>query len=663
MGASELRAQWTPPTAEELSMTSQEGAKGAPAVFLYKEQITDDGLRMHSYYVRLKVLTEGGKEYANVELPYVSGSAHLQVDSISGRTIHPDGTIIPFTGKPYDKLVAKGHDYKEMAKVFTMPSVEVGSILEYRYKLHYDDAYFESPDWYVQSDLYMRKAHYMWRPTTQLMQGEHGQTMGRIAWTPILPEGATVKQTDAKGGMRGNGEHEGGIQLDLDVHDIAPLPIESFMAPAASLSYRVMFFYSGYRTMDEFWKSEGKIWSKGQDKFVGPGNGVKAFVQQTVAAGDTPDQKLKKLYEAVMTLENTDFSRERSSQEEKANGFKQLNTTDDVLARKRGNGDQLSDLFVAMARATGFKAYVMGVANRDRRLFIPQYLNIRQLDDDIAIVNVNGKDEFFDPGQRYCEYRHLAWVHGGSGGVRQIDGGGTDMIETPLDNYKEESVKRVADLTLDEQGEATGTVKLTYLGDPALHWRQEALKGDDTSLNLDLRSNLERMLPGGMEVRVTNVTGLSKPDQPLVVDYSVKGAVGTPTGKRLLITGNLFEVNAKPVFPDSKREQAVYMHHPSFVQDAVRFKLPATMTVESAPKEDAAIVPGSIGFTASSKQSGSSITMFRNVTIAKHIFLTKEYPDLRGFYGKLETRDQEPLVLIHPAPGSASAATAAGPGN
>lgn len=237
------------------------------------------------------------------------------------------------------------------------------------------------------------------------------------------------------------------------------------------------------------------------------------------------------------------------------------------------------------------------------------------------------------------------------------------MIETPLDNYKEESVKRVADLTLDEQGEATGTVKLTYLGDPALHWRQEALKGDDTSLNLDLRSNLERMLPGGMEVRVTNVTGLSKPDQPLVVDYSVKGAVGTPTGKRLLITGNLFEVNAKPVFPDSKREQAVYMHHPSFVQDAVRFKLPATMTVESAPKEDAAIVPGSIGFTASSKQSGSSITMFRNVTIAKHIFLTKEYPDLRGFYGKLETRDQEPLVLIHPAPGSASAATAAGPGN
>ena len=28
--------------------------------------------------------------------------------SITGRTIHPDGTIIPFTGKPYLKVLEKG---------------------------------------------------------------------------------------------------------------------------------------------------------------------------------------------------------------------------------------------------------------------------------------------------------------------------------------------------------------------------------------------------------------------------------------------------------------------------------------------------------------------------------------------------------------------------
>jgi hypothetical protein len=655
-----LHAQFTPPTPEELSMTSQAGAEGAPAVYLYKEETSEDGLHMFSRYVRLKVLTEGGKDYANVELPYVSGNAHLGVDSISGRTIHPDGTVIPFTGKPYDKLVVKGQGYKEMAKVFTLPSVEVGSILEYRYKLHYDDDYVQSPDWYIQSDIYLRKGHYMWRPTTRDVQSSHGDTIGRVAWTPILPEGMVVKQTEVRGGFHGNGESGGGIQLDLDVHDIKPLPREQFMPPADSLSYRVMFHYASYKTADEYWKGEGKFWSKEHDKFIGPGNGVKSFVQQTVAATDTPEQKLKKLYDAVMTFENTDFSRERTTREEKANGFKQVNTTDDILARKRGSGDQLSDLFVAMARAAGFKAYVMGVADRGKRLFIPQYLSMNQLDDDVAIVNVDGKELLFDPGQRYCEFKHLAWMHAGSAGLRQTDTG-TAMVETNPLPYKDENIKRVADLQLDEHGEATGTVKMTYTGDAAMHWRQNALRGDDTSLNLELRTNLENLLPGGMEVRVTNVENLSNSDRPLVVDYTVKGAVGTPTGKRLLITANLFQVNAKPAFPESKREQAVYMHYNTYTQDAVRFKLPPTMVIESAPKDDQATMPNAAGFTSHSIQTPTSITTFRNVTIAKNIFYITDYPELRTFYGKMETRDQEPLVLVRAPATTALVVNPAGP--
>src|SRR5271157_4943760 len=68
--------QWTAPTAEELKMTSQPEVPGAAAVYLFKEEITDDKLHMWSKYVRLKVLTEAGKEYANVELKQYSSSEH-----------------------------------------------------------------------------------------------------------------------------------------------------------------------------------------------------------------------------------------------------------------------------------------------------------------------------------------------------------------------------------------------------------------------------------------------------------------------------------------------------------------------------------------------------------------------------------------------------------
>jgi len=154
--------QWTVPTAEELKMTSQPEVPGAAAVYLFREEITDDHLHIWSTYARIKVLTEAGKEFANVELKSYDTRDYggYTVNAIAGRTIHPDGTIVPFTGKPFDKLIEKGQDFKEMAKVFTMPDVEVGSIIEYRYELRYDDNLIFSPSWFVQSDLFTRKAHY-----------------------------------------------------------------------------------------------------------------------------------------------------------------------------------------------------------------------------------------------------------------------------------------------------------------------------------------------------------------------------------------------------------------------------------------------------------------------------------------------------------------------
>ena len=74
-------AQWTPPTDEELKMTSQPEVPGAAAVYLFKEEITDDKLHMWSKYVRLKVLTERGivatRKNSTIVLKDAAGLAKL----------------------------------------------------------------------------------------------------------------------------------------------------------------------------------------------------------------------------------------------------------------------------------------------------------------------------------------------------------------------------------------------------------------------------------------------------------------------------------------------------------------------------------------------------------------------------------------------------------
>ena len=650
-----LHAQtFLPPTPEELSLTAVPEAPGATAIILYKEEITDDALRSNTFYTRIKILTEGGKDMATVEMP-TGGKIGVTLDTLNARTIHADGTIIPLTTKPYDKLIEKVEGYKYKARVFTMPSVEVGSIIEYRYTLHYDDAYYSSPDWFIQSDYFTRKAHYQWTPkhnTSSYIVDSRGNVLDHVRWAPILPQGAAVVQKIMPAA--------GNTVISLDVANIKPIPHEEFMPPLASFSYRVLFYYTGYKSVEEFWEKEGKNWSQDREKFIGPKNGVKQAVAQLVAPSDSPDVKLHKIYAAVQAMDNTDFSREHSAQEDQASGLKLAQSTDDILARKRGSGDQLTDLFVAMARAAGLKAYLADVTDRSESIFFPSYLTMSQLNDYIAIVNVDGKDQYFDPGQRYCAFGHLSWKHVLAGGVRQLEKGGTGTFSTPaLSSYKESATSRIADLDLDEHGIATGKVTVTFNGNPALQWRQTALRGDETELKNQLRRNLERELPGGMDVKVTSVENITDAELPLKVAYEIKGPVGSSTGKRLLLPADIFETNTKPRFPHPIRELAIDMHYPSLSQDAVRFKLPAGVVIESAPAADTGKLgietnePGKVAtvgtYEVNSAKSPSAITLYRNVIIGNTLFYSKEYSNLRTFYSKLEAKDQESVVLTRPA--------------
>jgi hypothetical protein len=158
-----LRAQFQEPTKEELQMTSDPKAPGADAVYLYREEKTDDNLHYHSYYVRIKVLTEKGKELATVRTPYER--RNFKVSDIQGRTIHADGTVIRLTAKPSDLTDVKTKDFQVNTMVFTLPSVEVGSILEYRLQIRYDDNMVSSPTWEVQQPYFVHKAHYQFIPS------------------------------------------------------------------------------------------------------------------------------------------------------------------------------------------------------------------------------------------------------------------------------------------------------------------------------------------------------------------------------------------------------------------------------------------------------------------------------------------------------------------
>lgn len=510
-------------------------------------------------------------------------------------------------------------------------------MIEYRYKILLLTYTFSSPDWIVQGDTYLRKAHFLWRTTEKPLttSDERGQVVSSVAWLPILPPGVHLNQSVAGG--------DGSSLFELDVQDVPAAPEEEFMPPRSSLGYRVMFFYSPYKTADEFWREEGKHWSKVQDKFIGPGPAVRAAVQQLAAPTDTQEQKLKKIYAAVEQLDNTDYSRRHSQVEDKAEGLSEVRTADDIWTHRRGSSNQIALLFIAMARAAGMKAYALGVTDRSRTIFLKGYLSTSQLQDVVAIVSVDGKEQAFDPGSRYCPYGHLAWTHTETGALRQTDGA-TALIAMPGESYSASGVNRVANLQMDETGTVTGKVDLKFTGASALQWRHDALRNDRESLERKLKENVEQMLPGGMEVKLLSIGKLEEYEEPLTVALEVKGPIGSATGKRLLLPGDLFESNEKAAFPHDKRELPVWFSYRYTSHDAVRIGLPEGFQVESLPPEASVKLP-KMAYILKATTDSASVTVHRDLYLADIFFTPDKYADLRTFYTQFEAKDQEPIVL------------------
>jgi len=647
----QYEGQFQTPTPEELKMTADPKAPGAAAVYLNVEEVTNDPRHYAIVYARIKVLTEKGKTLATVDVPFVRKSHFNPTDreffnsvtDITGRTIHSDGTIVPLEYKPEDQLISKKGEFERDRVTFTLPSVEVGSIIEYRYQVQNDDKSYSSPNWRIQKDYFVHKAHYAFTPfenyqpnksygSRRYLIDSKGRAINALIWESILPPGVAVK-TEASG------------SYTLDLTDIPATPQEAWMPPMKSFLWHLSFYYSYANDSGDYWTSEAKDWSKDVDHFAEATGPIREAVKGLIAPGDSDLDKAKKLYTAVQALDNTNFSRQKEKSELKELGEKQAKRAEDTWAQKSGSAKDITRLYLAMLRAAGLTAYDMKVVDRSRGIFNPGYLNFGQLDDDVIILSTGGKDIYLDPGEKMCPFQTMHWRHTGASGVRQ-SAQGRPVASTPLQTYADNTLVRIGDVTLDDHGGATGNIRFGMTGQSALYWRQEALRNDLDEVKKRFDRDLETLVPEGIEAHVDHFVAIDNPDAQLIAVIKVQGALGTATAKRLMIPGFFFESRGRHPFVDEeKRQELVDMHYGDKVTDQVTYHLPAGLTVEGAPQDGNISWPDHAVLVAKTVSAPSQVTIARifahNFTFAK----ADEYQDLRGFYQKVASSDQQQLIL------------------
>jgi hypothetical protein len=643
------------PTKEELHMTSDPKAPGAPAVFLYREETTNNRNHYISLYARIKVLTELGKEWGTVEVPYDGSGSESPI--IEGRTIHADGTVIPLVGKVSDLLVFKTTNSNYKAAVFNMPSVEVGSILEYRWTIPLTGGTVSgvledqeqvlsgmlagsTPEWEVQQPIYVHKEHFYWNPhssivptsgDSQLDYYVDGERTHFLLFTERLPSGFHTIQSS-------NGDYT------LDIQDVPAIVKEANAPPQGSFLYRVRFFHTPYPDPVVYWDNELKRWSRQLDQYATQTSTIHDAANQLTAGAETPETKARKLYDAVQALNNTDFSRAKNEPERKQLHMKrELKKAQDVWNEKSGSGNEIAALYLALARAAGLQADGFKVADRNERIFDANYLSLDQLDSLLVVLHIDGKDIDLDPGEKLCPFGQLHWTHIMAGGLEESAKG---PMYTPPNGMKDSVTAHAADLTLDAQGGMTGTVKILINGPAALYWRQLNLTTDPDEVKKQFNESLREVLPQGISGEVSGFQGIDTSAGYLSATVNVSGQLGTATGKRMMLPGFFFSTGPHTQFvAEEKREFAVDLHYAEQVIDDVVYRLPAGFSVESSPSAAQLPWPAHAALVVKTTPGTGTFDI-------KHIFARvfvlldpKEYPALRDYYQKIATSDQQQLVL------------------
>jgi hypothetical protein len=394
-----------------------------------------------------------------------------------------------------------------------------------------------------------------------------------------------------------------------------------------------------------FWRKYGKRAYGQVDDFVDKRRAMAEALERIVAPGDSPEEKLHKIYERTQRLRNTSFERRKSAQEEEREKLKDARNVQDVWKQGYGNGNQIAWLFLALVRAAGIPADPAIVSTRDLHIFNANAMNPNDLNSNVVVVTLDGKELYLDPGTPLVPFGTLPWSETAVLGLRLAKDGGT-WIHTPLSKSTDSRTERKARLKLTPSGTLEGKVTVTYTGQEALWRRLEERNEDDADRKQFLEDQIKSDIPSGAEVELSNRPDWDGASQPLVAEYGLKlPGWAARAGQRSLLPVGLFGAQEKHAFQHTVRIHPLYFNFPHQSADSVSIELPAAWQVSSVPKP-CKVDRASLVYSASTEGETGSLLLNRELTVGAMLVKTEYYPTVQDFFQAVRAGDEEQVILL-----------------
>jgi transglutaminase-like putative cysteine protease len=618
-------SNWRPVTAQELKMTAAAiGDPEADAAMLFREgELNDtypDGTSL-KVYIRIKIFNDRGRRYSDIQLPYRVELG--RITDVSARTVRPDGSIVEVAGRDiFDRIILRTNQGLWRAKVFSMPAVEAGSIIEYRYRQTYPDGfrYFQLD---LQSELFTKELHYSIKPQLESKLD--------VRWVTF----------NAQDPRRFAPTWDG--TFDIRAENIAPFRREPLMPPDLGVKMWGWLYYSNELETkpDKYWREYARRMYNRASYETKPTRIIRNVVDSITLSTDGAAEKTERLYNYVQKeIQNIRIKEDRGAEDEDDPDLKKNETVDDTIRRRYGTPRDINRLFIAMLRASGLDARVAELTTRDENFFHRSFPDSFQFNSEVtAVVGRDGSIQFYDPGTQHCPLGILSWEKEAATALL-YDNREARFIETPVTDAARTTEDRSLAVAVSSEGRVDAQVDLKITGQRAIEYRNDLWGLNPDEQRKYMVSAVREVLPTStINEPAISISNLKNSAAPLAASYGFTATqFATRTEKRLLLRPALLSHRDESLLQSPQRSNLVYFNYPWSESERAAITVPDGYGVEPLP-DPIEIDIGAARYQARFARDGSRVIYERRLTVNAINFTVDQYQTVKAFFDRVLQAD------------------------
>lgn len=627
---------------EELTMTQYAPDTSAAAVFLYKQVETkftynstlgEFGTEAYHEY-RIKILKPEGKKYADITIPFfVSESSKGVKERINGIK------AVAYTlenGKVKESELSKKYIFEEKSSgnwrimKFSIPNVEVGSVIEYKYTHVSDDPYHLDP-WVVQGSLPVQYA------THQVQIPEYFQYRTEMkGYENIAVERGRASQGFNVGVNTFGQANVACNTMSFSAQNLPAVKDEPFLWCIDDYLATIEFELDAIKTGNGGFKSYTSDWEmvkntlRNVDNFGGMMDLDNPYREEmrTMQVSQLPfEDRLRTVFSLL-------------KDKVKWNGKYRLASLNVKESIKQGSGpnSDLNFILLAMLRDAGVKAHPVLLRTRPegRLPFRPTVDKLNTFV--VAAYNTEGIPYYLDSSIEHGDLNILPPTLMTSQGIAFEDAPHTQFID--LSNVGKASTTHNVNVTIQSDGTFEGARQTIYNGQSAANFKKRMANEKDSIDTMRKTEEEFGISINGCKTQRTNGLGARCMEE---ITFSGELMTGDD---HIYLNPMIFPDETESPFTNANRKFPVEFPYAQSVVVNTTLNIPEGYQIEELPQSfRAAMNQNELSFNYIVRQIGNKLTIQYKSSINTPFIASEQYEELCNFWEEMAKRNNLQIVL------------------